>query len=104
MDLVIVESPTKAKTLSKFLGKDYEVVASMGHVLDLPKSELGVDTEKDFAPTYSPSIKSKPIIKDLKIRAAKSESIWLSTDPDREGEAIAFHLAQVLSPKNSKSD
>lgn len=102
MDLVIVESPTKAKTLSKFLGKGYEVTASMGHILDLPKSKLGVDTEHNFEPSYVPSVRSKPVIKTLKGKASKAESVWLSTDPDREGEAIAWHIMQVLASENSK--
>lgn len=94
--LVIVESPAKARTIQKFLGKDYLVDASMGHVRDLPKSELGVDVEHDFAPKYViPRDKSK-VVKELRDRAKGVDSIFLATDPDREGEAIAWHLAQAI--------
>jgi DNA topoisomerase-1 len=95
--LVIVESPAKAKTIAKYLGKDYTVKASVGHVMDLPKSKLGVDIEKDFEPSYI-QIKGKgPIVKELKSAAKKADRILLATDPDREGEAIAYHVAEVLS-------
>ena len=96
-NLVIVESPAKAKTIKKYLGKDYEVIASMGHVRDLPKSRLGVNLENDeFTPEYI-SIKGKgPIIKELKAAAKKSDKVYLATDPDREGEAISWHLAYIL--------
>lgn len=96
-DLVIVESPAKAKTIKKYLGKNYEVVASMGHIRDLPKSRLGVDLENgEFTPEYI-SIKGKgPIIKELKSAAKKSDKVYLATDPDREGEAISWHLAHIL--------
>lgn len=104
MNLVIVESPTKAKTISKFLGKDYEVQSSFGHVRDLPKSKLGIDIERNFEPTYVIPTKSRPVIKNLKDAAAKSGAIILATDEDREGEAIAWHLSQALSlTKNQKS-
>ena len=99
MQLIIVESPTKARTLSRFLGKDYRIEASMGHVRDLPKSALGVDVEHDFSPTYViPRDKSKQVTM-LKDAAKKAESIILATDPDREGEAIAFHVAELLKKK-----
>lgn len=101
MDLVIVESPTKAKTLAKFLGKGYEVMASVGHVRDLPKSKLGVDVEHNFEPQYLIPVKAKPVVKLLKAAAVKAKCIWLSSDPDREGEAIAWHIMQVLAPANS---
>lgn len=99
MQLIIVESPTKARTLSRFLGSDYTIEASMGHVRDLPKSALGVDVEHDFTPTYViPRDKSKQVTA-LKKTAKKAESIILATDPDREGEAIAWHIAIVLNGK-----
>lgn len=94
--LVIVESPAKAKTIKKYLGREYEVVASMGHIRDLPKSKLGVDIEDDFTPQYI-NIKGKgPLIKSLKKEAAKADQVYLATDPDREGEAISWHLAYLL--------
>ncbi len=94
--LVIVESPAKAKTIEKFLGKNYKVLASIGHIRDLPKSKMGVDVEDNFEPKYI-NIRGKgPLIKELKKEAKKAEKIFLATDPDREGEAIAFHLAYIL--------
>ena len=95
-NLVIVESPAKAKTIKKYLGKDFEVVASMGHVRDLPKSKFGVDVDHDFAPMYVDIKGKEDLIKDLKKAAKKSDAIFLATDPDREGEAISWHLAQML--------
>lgn len=93
--LVIVESPAKAKTIEKYLGSGYTVRASMGHVRDLPKSTLGVDVNADFQPTYLvPRDKSK-LVKELKDYVAKAREVYLATDPDREGEAIAWHLAQA---------
>ena len=95
--LVIVESPAKAKTIGKYLGKDYVVKASMGHIRDLPASQLGIDVEHDFALQYI-SIKGKEkLIKELKSEAKKADQVYLATDPDREGEAISWHLANVLS-------
>jgi len=95
--LVIVESPAKAKTITKYLGKDYTVKASVGHIMDLPKSKLGVDIEKDFQPQYI-QIKGKgPVVKELKSAAKKADRILIATDPDREGEAIAAHVAVVVS-------
>ena len=92
--LVIVESPAKATTIQKYLGDGYEVMASMGHIRDLPKSKLGVDVDHDFAPVYE-NIKGKEdLIKKLKAAAKKSDSVLLATDPDREGEAISWHLAE----------
>lgn len=104
MRLVIVESPTKAKTLTKFLGDDYTVRASFGHITDLPKKELGVDVEHGFAPKYVTVTKSKKLVTELKAAAERSDEIYLATDPDREGEAIAWHVARALSPQapNSK--
>ncbi len=94
--LVIVESPAKAKTIEKFLGKNYKVVASVGHVRDLPKSTMGVDIENDFEPKYI-NIRGKgDLIKSLKSHAKKADKVYLATDPDREGEAIAWHLAYIL--------
>ena len=95
-NLVIVESPAKAKTIQKYLGKGYEVIASMGHIRDLPKSKLGVDIDDDFKPQYIDMKGKGDVIKDLKKRAKKSEKIFLATDPDREGEAISWHIAQML--------
>ncbi len=96
MKLVIVESPAKAKTISKFLGKDYKIESSFGHVRDLPEKKLGVDVENDFEPKYVIIPRAKKRTEDLKEKAKKSDRIILATDEDREGEAIAFHLAQAL--------
>ena len=101
-NLVIVESPAKAKTIEKILGKDFHVIASFGHVRDLPKSKLGVDVENNFKPSYS-TIKGKgEVIKNLKDMAKKSDKVFLASDPDREGEAIAWHIAYAL--KLSEND
>jgi DNA topoisomerase-1 len=101
--LVIVESPAKAKTIGKYLGKDYTVKASVGHIMDLPKSKLGVDIEKDFAPQYI-QIKGKAkVVNELKAAAKKADRILIATDPDREGEAIASHVAEVVS-KTAKTE
>ncbi len=97
--LVIVESPHKAKTIGKFLGKDYVVVASAGHIRDLPKSKLGVDVENDFAPLYENKKDKANLIRELKKDAKKADTVYLATDPDREGEAISWHLAYVLGIK-----
>ncbi len=94
--LVIVESPTKIKSVKKYLGSGYNVMASVGHVRDLPKSKLGVDIEKDFKPQYINMPDKKDVIKQLKDAAANSEQVLLATDPDREGEAISWHLAHIL--------
>lgn len=95
-NLVIVESPAKAKTIEKFLGKNYKVRASIGHIRDLPKSKLGVDIENNFEPQYMTIRGKAPIANELKKEAKKSEKIFLATDPDREGEAISWHLSYVL--------
>ena len=95
-ELVIVESPAKAKTIQKYLGKGFEVIASMGHVRDLPKSKLSVDIDHDFAPTYIEMKGKEDVIRDLRNHAKKASRVWLATDPDREGEAISWHLAQLL--------
>ncbi len=102
MNLIIVESPTKAKTLQKFLGKNYEVLSSFGHVRDLPKSTLGVDVEKNFQVKYLVPQKAKPKVKILKTEAKKAKEVILATDEDREGEAIAWHLAEVLKLEDPK--
>jgi len=96
MDLVIVESPTKAKALRGFLGRGYRVLASMGHIRDLPPKQLGVDVEHNFRPTYHQRKGARKVIKRLREAAAEASSITLATDPDREGEAIAWHVAQTL--------
>ncbi|GAC1645014.1 MAG: type I DNA topoisomerase [Ktedonobacteraceae bacterium] len=98
--LVIVESPAKAKTIEKFLGRDFEVRASMGHIMDLPKKGLGVNTRKDFAPTYETIEKKDKLIEELRIASAKAEQVYLAPDPDREGEFIAWSLKHALGLKN----
>lgn len=103
MKLIIVESPTKAKTIGKFLPKGFKVESSFGHIRDLPSYELGVDTENDFAPHYVIPKKAKPAVKNLKALAAKSSEIILATDEDREGEAIAWHITQALGLDKLKS-
>lgn len=102
MKLVIVESPTKAKTLSKFLPKEYTIESSMGHIRDLPKSGLGVDVDNDFTPEYVPLASKKKQIAVLRKYAKTAEDIYLATDPDREGEAIAFHVAYLLGKHDYK--
>jgi len=102
-NLVVVESPTKAKTIGKFLGKDYEIIASMGHIMDLPKSTLGVDVEHDFLPDYQEMVDKKKIIGQLKSAGKIAENIILATDPDREGEAIAAHVKEVLKEQKTKN-
>jgi len=95
-NLVIVESPAKAKTIKQYLGKSYSVMASFGHVRDLPKSQLGIDIENDFAPKYITIRGKGDLLAKLKKAAKESKKIYLATDPDREGEAISWHLAQLL--------
>lgn len=97
--LVVVESPTKARTIGRFLGEDYEIVASMGHIMDLPKSKLSIDIEHDFAPDYQVMPDKKKAISALKTAGKTADSIILATDPDREGEAIAAHVQQILTTK-----
>ncbi|MBE6910719.1 MAG: type I DNA topoisomerase [Ruminococcaceae bacterium] len=101
--LVIVESPAKAKTIGKYLGKDYTVTASMGHLRDLPKSKLGVDIEGDFEPDYKPIKGKEALIKELKTSAKESDVVYLATDPDREGEAISWHLKALLDLDDKKA-
>lgn len=95
--LVIVESPAKAKTIGKYLGKDFNVIASVGHIRDLPKSKMGVDIENNFTPLYENKKEKAALIKELKTKAKASETVYLATDPDREGEAISWHLANILN-------
>ncbi|MEF2231220.1 MAG: toprim domain-containing protein, partial [Pseudodesulfovibrio sp.] len=99
-DLIIVESPAKVKTISKFLGKDYVVDASVGHVRDLPTRDLGVDEENAFAPQYEIIKGKEDVVKRLKAAAGKAGTVYLAPDPDREGEAIAWHVAELLRPVN----
>ena len=101
--LVIVESPAKAKTIGKYLGKDFTVKACMGHLRDLPKSTIGVDVEKDFEPIYKPIKGKEDIISDLKKSAKAADTVYLATDPDREGEAISWHLKQLLNLPDEKT-
>ena len=91
-NLVIVESPSKAKTIGKYLGPDYVVKASMGHLRDLPKSTMGVDLKNGFTPQYQPVQGKEDLIRELKTAADKADTVYLATDPDREGEAISWHL------------
>ena len=100
--LVIVESPAKAKTINKYLGRDYKVVASMGHVRDLPKSKLGVDVNEGFEPEYVVLPDRTKVIRELKEAAKSAEQIFVATDPDREGEAIGWHLAEELGAPKKK--
>ena len=97
--LVIVESPSKSKTIEKYLGNDYKVVSSKGHVCDLAtrgKEGLGIDVDHDFEPTYTISKDKKDVVKELKADVKNAQDVYLASDPDREGEAIAWHLARVL--------
>ncbi len=101
--LVIVESPSKAKTIGKYLGKDYVVKASMGHLRDLPKSKMGVDLENNFEPQYQPVRGKEDLIKELKKASKEADVVYLATDPDREGEAISWHLKELLNLPDDKS-
>ena len=102
-NLVIVESPAKAKTIGAFLGSDYEIKSSFGHIRDLPKKGLGVDIEKKFQPTYEVSPDKQKVAAELK-KASKNKTVWLASDEDREGEAIAWHISNILGldPKKTK--
>src|SRR5260221_10465814 len=107
MDLIIVESPTKAKTLNKFLGSDFQVEATMGHIKDLPKSKLSIDVENNFKPNYEEMPKKLTTIKLLQKESKKAKMVYIATDPDREGEAIAEHVYEILKdakfkPENAK--
>ncbi len=104
MDLIIVESPTKAKTLNKFLGKDYQVEATMGHIKDLPKSKLSIDVENNFKPNYEEMPKKLVTIKLLQKTSKKAKKVYIATDPDREGEAIAEHVFEILKDAKFKTE
>lgn len=103
-NLVIVESPAKAKTIEKYLGKKYKVIASMGHVRDLPRSQMGVDTEDNYEPKYITIRGKGSVVKELKKHAKKAKNVFLASDPDREGEAIAWHLSKILELEDSKEN
>lgn len=101
--LVIVESPSKAKTIGKYLGKEYEVIASQGHIIDLPVSKLAVDVEDNFKPQYITMRGKTKIVKEIKSKAKGKSKVYIATDPDREGEAIAWHIKNTLNiPDNEK--
>src|SRR3989344_116993 len=102
MNLVIVESPTKARTIGRFLTKDFEIKASMGHIMDLPKSKLGVDVDHGFLPAYELVLEKKMVISDLRESGKKADSIILATDPDRVGAGIASHLQEIFGKVNDK--
>jgi len=102
-NLVIVESPAKAKTIENYLGKDFIVKSSMGHIRDLPSKGLAVNIEQGFEPQYEVDAKKKPLIAELKKLAAKAEKVWLASDEDREGEAIAWHLLKTLELDEAKT-
>ncbi len=102
-NLVIVESPSKAKTIGKYLGSEYQVMACMGHLRDLPKSTMGVDIEADFAPQYIPMKGKEALIRELKTAATKADRVYLATDPDREGEAISWHLKELFALGDEKA-
>ena len=103
-NLVIVESPAKAKTIEKFLGKDFKVLSSYGHIRDLKKKDFSIDIEHNYTPIYEIPADKKKLVETLKEEAAKAETVWLASDEDREGEAIAWHLYEVLKlkPENTK--
>ena len=103
MKLVIVESPTKAKTISKFLGKDYIIESSFGHVRDLPKSKLSIDVSNNFEPAYEITPKAEKVATNLKKLAKKADEVIIASDEDREGEAIGWHLATILKIKPSEA-
>ena len=100
--LIIVESPSKAKTINKYLGKQYRVMASVGHVKDLPKSKFGIDVDKDFLPQYTVIERQKTVLREIKLAAKEADRIYLAPDPDREGEAIAWHIAEELNGNSDK--
>ena len=101
-NLLIVESPAKAKTINRYLGDDFKVMATVGHVIDLPKSELGVDVEKGYEPLYQVIHGKKKILQELKRVLPEQGNVYLAMDPDREGEAIAWHVQEYLKLKNAK--
>ena len=98
-NLIIVESPAKAKTIEKFLGKDYKVMSSFGHIRDLRKKNFSIDIENNYMPVYEIPTEKKDLVKQLKSAAAEADMVWLASDEDREGEAIAWHLYEVLGLK-----
>ena len=102
-NLVIVESPAKAKTIERFLGENYVVKSSFGHIRDLEKKDLGIDIEHNFQPKYEISPDKKAIVKELKQLAKEAKTVWLASDEDREGEAIAWHLFEVLGLKKENT-
>ncbi|MBQ1895317.1 MAG: DNA topoisomerase I, partial [Clostridia bacterium] len=102
--LIIVESPTKTKTIKEYLGKDYTVVASMGHVRDLPAAKLNVDVKNNFEPKYAIIKGKENLVRDLQKEVAKADEVYLATDPDREGEAISWHLATLLGLDMNKAN
>ncbi|MCK4529829.1 MAG: toprim domain-containing protein, partial [Candidatus Marinimicrobia bacterium] len=99
---IIVESPSKAKTIKKYLGDDYHILATVGHIRDLPKKELGIDTKNNFEPKYTALPDKKDVIMSLKKAVKEAENVYIATDPDREGEAIAWHLTQLLKLDETK--
>ena len=103
-NLVIVESPAKAKTIEKFLGKEYKVLSSYGHIRDLKKKEFSIDVDNNFEPKYEIPADKKKLVGELKAEAKDAETVWLASDEDREGEAISWHLYEVLGlkPENTK--
>ena len=101
--LLIVESPTKVKTISKFLGKEFTVISTVGHFRDLPKSKLGVDIEKEFEPEFEIIDGKEKVVREMKARVSEADEVFLAPDPDREGEAIAWHVVEELK-KERKSD
>jgi DNA topoisomerase-1 len=103
-NLLIVESPAKAKTIEKILGSDFEVKSCYGHIRDLEKSDMGIDIDKNYQPRYIVPVEKQKVVNELKKLAKKSDEVWLATDEDREGEAISWHLCEVLGldPKNTK--
>ncbi|MGQ9847005.1 MAG: toprim domain-containing protein, partial [Bacteroidales bacterium] len=102
-NLVIVESPAKAKTIEKFLGKEYTVKSSFGHIRDLPKNKISIDIENNFTPIYEIPKEKIKIVAELKKLSKEAETVWLASDEDREGEAISWHLAEVLNLKKEKT-
>ena len=101
--LVVVESPTKVRTIKKYLGTDYEVAATVGHIKDLPNKEMGINVEDGFKPSYQYIPGKQKVVKSLKQAAGNTNDIYLAPDPDREGEAIAWHTAEVLKKRDATS-
>ena len=102
-NLLIVESPAKAKKIEKILGKDFEVKSCFGHIRDLEKAEMGIDVNNNFTPRYIVPAEKEKVVRDLKALAKKSGEVWLATDEDREGEAISWHLCEVLGLDPTKT-